>query len=85
MSKRLQVLMNDEELARLQGAAELEGMTVADWVRRALKRALEQHPERARDRKIASVRAAVAHAFPAPDIDQMLAEIARSRGSDLPT
>ena len=84
MSKRLQVLMDDEELARIQGSAELEGMTVADWVRRALKRALQDRPERARDRKIGAVRAAVGHAFPAPDIDQMLAEIERGRGSDLP-
>lgn len=84
MSKRLQVLMDDEELARIQGTAELEGMTVADWVRRALKRALQERPERARDRKIAAVRAAAAHALPAPDIDQMLAEIDRGRGMDLP-
>ena len=84
MSKRLQVLMDDEELARIQGSAELEGMTVAEWVRRALKRALQDRPERARDQKIAAVRAAAGHGFPAPDIDQMLAEIERGRGGELP-
>jgi hypothetical protein len=84
MSKRLHVLMDEEELARIQGTAELEGMTVADWVRRALKRALQDRPERARDRKIAAVRAAAGHAFPASDIDQMLAEIERGRATELP-
>jgi hypothetical protein len=84
MSRRLQVLMDDEELARIQGTAELEGMTVADWVRRALKRALQDQPERARDRKIEAVRAAAGHCFAAPDIDQMLAEIERGRTTDLP-
>ena len=84
MSKRLQVLMDDEELARIQGTAEREGVTVAEWVRHALKRALHDRPERARDRKIAAVRAAAGHAFPAPDIDQMLAEIDRGRGTELP-
>lgn len=76
--------MEDEELARVQSSAELEGMTVADWVRRALKRALQERPERARDRKIAAVRAAISHSFPAPDLDQMLAEIDRGRSADLP-
>jgi hypothetical protein len=84
MSKRLQVLMEEEELARIQGSAGLEGMTVADWVRRALKRALQERPERSRDRKIAAVRAATSHAFPAPDIEEMLAEIDRGRGAELP-
>jgi hypothetical protein len=76
--------MEDEELARVQSSAELEGMTVADWVRRALKRALQERPERARDRKIAAVRAATTHAFPAPDVEQMLGEIDRGRSPDLP-
>ena len=71
MSKRLQVLMDDEELARIQGTAEVEGITVADWVRRVLKRALQERPERDRDRKIAAVRAAVVHSFPAPEIGNL--------------
>jgi hypothetical protein len=84
MSKRLQVLMDDEELAKVQSAAEHEGATVAEWVRRALKRALQERPERARDRKIAAVRSATGHAFPAPDIEEMLAEIDRGRSAELP-
>jgi hypothetical protein len=84
MSKRLQVLMDDDELAKIQGSAMHEGLTVADWVRRALRRALQQHPERTRDRKIAAVRAALEHRFPAPDIEQMLQEIEVGRDPTLP-
>ena len=76
--------MDDDELARIQGTAESEGVSVAEWVRHALKRALQERPERARDRKIAAVRAAANHAFPAPDIGEMLAEIERDRGTGLP-
>jgi len=84
MSKRLQVLMEDEELERIQRTAVREGTTVADWVRRALQVALAERPQRARDRKIAAVRVAVNHAFPAPDIEQMLAEIHHGRSTELP-
>ncbi len=76
--------MDDAELERIQGAAAREGTTVADWVRRALQRALAERPQRTRDRKLAAVRAAVGHAFPAPDIDQMLAEIHHGRSTELP-
>lgn len=84
MSKRLQVLMDDEELAKIQGTAAREGTTVAEWVRRALQRALEERPQRGRDGRIAAVRAAVRHEFPAPDIDRMLEEIDLGRGDQMP-
>jgi hypothetical protein len=71
--------MDDEELAKIQGTAAREGTTVAEWVRRALQRALEERPQRARDRRIAAVRAAARHEFPAPDIEQMLDEINAGR------
>jgi len=84
MSKRLQVLMDDEELERIQGTADLEGVTMAEWVRQALRRALEERPQRARDLKIAAIRSAAGHAFPTSSIDQMLTEIDRGRGVELP-
>jgi len=46
MTKRLQVLFDDEEYAALQAAATSRGMTVAEWVRQALAAAV---PERAHD------------------------------------
>jgi len=36
MSKRLQVLLDERDLAEIRGLAQRERLTVADWVRRAL-------------------------------------------------
>jgi hypothetical protein len=60
----------------MQRLARHRGLTLAEWVRQALRAACRQEPETDPDTKLARVRAAVRHGFPAPDIDQMLAEIA---------
>ena len=73
MSKRLQVLLDERELAELQSLAARHGMTVSDWVRRAITLARRQESEGDKERKLA--RAATRHSFPAPPIEQMLAEI----------
>ena len=75
MSKRLQVVLNDEEHAELARIAEEEGLTLSDWVRRNLRGAVRRAPARDRDRKLAVVRSAVAHSYPTADIEQMVGEI----------
>lgn len=55
-------------------------MTVAEWVRKALRVARRAEPSRDADRKVAVVRAAARHEFPTSDIRQMLAEIERGYG-----
>ena len=52
-------------------------MTTAEWVRQALREARKKAPGADGRKKLAAIRAASHHAFPAPDIDQMLREIAR--------
>jgi hypothetical protein len=81
MSKRLQVVLSDEELEQLREAASREGLTVSEWVRQALRRARRERPAGGRARKLAAVRAAARHSFPTADIDQMLNEIERGYGS----
>ena len=75
MSKRLQVVMDEQEYDALKRKAEGRGLTLAEWVRQALRRASRQEPIEKADRKLAAVRAAVRHSFPTGDIDQMLREI----------
>jgi hypothetical protein len=75
MSKRLQVLLDESELREVRRIARQQRMTVAEWVRRALRAARRTEPSRAADRKIAVVRAASRHEFPTADIGRMLAEI----------
>ena len=39
MSRRLQVLLDDDELAKIQEVARSQRMTTAEWVRQALRAA----------------------------------------------
>lgn len=69
--------MEDAELRELRKAARRNNVTVAEWVRRALRMARRGEPTRDAERKLAVIRAAVRQDFPAGDIGQMLAEIER--------
>ena len=75
MSKRLQVLLEDSELRELRQVARRHGLTVAEWVRRALRVARRQAPLLETDRKVGAVRSAIGHGFPTAEIEQILAEI----------
>jgi hypothetical protein len=75
MSKRLQVLLDEPELKEIQRAARAQRMTVAEWVRQALRAARRAVPARDPGRKLAALRAAARHTFPTADIEQMLEEI----------
>jgi hypothetical protein len=77
MSKRLQVVMDDAEFAEIQAHARLEGQTVSQWVRRALRQARDQTPDVRRRRKLAALRAARGHDFPTGDIERLLDETQR--------
>ena len=71
----MQVLIEDAEYKHVQQAARRRGMTLAEWVRQALRAAWREEPVGTVDRKLAAIRAASRHSFPAPGIDQMLDEI----------
>lgn len=77
MSKRLQVLLEEREFRDIQRIAQAKRMTVAEWVRQALRTASRREPLGDAGKKLGVVRAAARHALPTGDIDQMLAEIER--------
>ena len=77
MSKRLQVLLPDQEMAAVQRLAKRERLTVGEWVRRALREARSSRPVIEPETKLKSVRRAVKYSFPAADVAQMLSEIER--------
>ena len=77
MSKRLQVLLEEDELRQIQRIARAKRMTVAEWVRQALRSAGENEPSRDAARKIDALRSAYRHSFPTGDIEEMLGEIER--------
>ncbi len=81
MGKRLQVLLEEEELREIQSAARARRQTVAEWVRQALREARREQPAAPADRKLTAVRAASRHAFSTADVDRMIAEIESGYGS----
>ena len=75
MSKRLQVVLDEAELAEIRRAAGADGVTVSEWVRQVLRRARRDAPREDAQRRLAAVEAAMKHDFPSGDIEQMLREI----------
>jgi len=77
MTKRLQVLFDDEEYAALQAAAASRGMTVAEWVRQALSAARRDASTADVDRKLAAIRSAVRHSAPTGTVERLISETER--------
>lgn len=75
MSKRLQVVLDEQEYREIKEVARRRGLSVSEWVRRSLRRARRREPAAEASTKLEAVRAAAEHAFPTADIDQMLREI----------
>ncbi|MFO7893931.1 MAG: hypothetical protein R6U63_09360 [Longimicrobiales bacterium] len=81
MSKRLQVVMDEDEYREIREAAEQRRLTVSEWVRRTLRRARESEPSTDIGSKLEVVRSAVRYDFPTADVAQMLREIEASYGA----
>ncbi len=74
MSKRLQVLLDEEEFREFQTVARRQRMTLAEWVRQALRQARSDHPGNV-ETKLRVIADASRHEFPTSDIEIMLREI----------
>jgi len=77
MSKRLQVLLPDQEMSAIQRLARREHLTVGEWVRRALCEVRMSRPVTEPETKLKAVRRAATYSFPTADVAQMLDEIER--------
>ncbi len=75
MSKRLQVVVTDEELGEIQQSARQAGLTASEWVRQSLRQARRASAAGDPARKLAVIRAAAEHDFPTAEIADMLAQI----------
>jgi hypothetical protein len=84
MSKRLQVLLDEQEWDELRAVARREGLTVSEWVRRSVRDARRRKPGGDFAGKLEAIRAAAGHEFPTADIDEMLADIEGGYRSPLP-
>lgn len=77
MSKRLQVLIPDAEMADIKRLARRENLTVGDWVRQTLREARIRRPVNDPATRLNAIRRGAEYSFPTADIDQMLREIER--------
>ena len=84
MSKRLQVILEEPEMREIRRIAKRQHMTVAEWVRQALRAARREEPIIDSRKKLDVVRAASQHSFPTGDIQQILEEIERGYLRDTP-
>ena len=75
MSKRLQVLLEPKEYRTFQQIAKEMGLSLGEWVRRALRRATQETSRKSPEEKIAAIRRYENANAPTCDIDQMLEEI----------
>ena len=75
MSKRLQVILEDSEMNEIRTIAHRRRMTLAEWVRGALRAAKSEEPAADPRQKLQALRVATSHSFPTADIEEMLAQI----------
>lgn len=75
MSKRLQVLLAEDELVEIQELARRRHQTTAAWVRDALRAARDTANRPDTRRKLQAISDAAEHQHPTADIEQMLAEV----------
>jgi hypothetical protein len=84
MSQRLELILDDSELADIQRRADARRMSAADWVRQVLRETGSVSPSKTSEEKLNVVRRAAKHSFPTADIEQMLREIEQGYGAEPP-
>lgn len=77
MTKRLQVLLEDDELVAIQSLARRRRQTTAAFVREALRAASEAADYPLPETRLRAVREAAALSYPISEIDDLLVEIER--------
>ena len=82
MSKRLQVVLPDDEYSAIQDAAQRQGKPIARIVRDSLRRTLSEESAVDPAERIAAVLRFARFSGPTGDIDQILEEIERGRASE---
>lgn len=80
MSKRLQIIVADEEAERYAKAARRRRLSLSQWVRRAMEKELRSEAGPSAAQKLAALDRALQRNHPTADVDRMLAEIEAGRG-----
>jgi hypothetical protein len=83
MSTRLGVVVDEGDLASWRRAADRQGVTLSEWVRQTLRRAVGATSGDEATR-LAAIHLAAAHAFPTGDIEGLLEDIEHGYPADGP-
>ena len=85
MSKRLQVVVREDELERYARTADVLGLSMSEWVRQSLRAAERQVSTGDVEAKLAIIREAASYEIGGRevDIDTMLAEIETGRLAEI--
>ncbi len=80
MSKRLQVVMSQEELESYRACADKLGLSLSEWARQVLRAAHDHQLGPSPSQKMQALDRALDCGHPTGDIDQILHEIEAGRG-----
>jgi len=83
MSKRLQVIVSEEELGKYKQIASRKKLSVGEWVRRELYQAVREAEVKPAEVKLAALEKAMKFNLPTADIEQMIKE-SEEEITDLP-
>lgn len=78
----MQVLFEESEYAEIQAIARRHRMTVAEWVRQALRAARRQERPHDQQSKLGVLQKAMSYEFPSGDIEEMLSDIEQGYKTD---
>ena len=76
--------MAEPDYAAVSRSAKRHRVSLAEWVRGALRDAVRQEPEVSAGQKLRHLEAALRNSYPAAGVDDMLAETTRGQSQGLP-
>ena len=79
MSTHLQLVVSKKELEELKAIAQEEGLTVSEWVRRAVRTARSYRPKQNQATKLRAMQNIARYNTPTADVEQILTEIDAGR------
>ena len=82
MATRLEILLDEAELAEIEQAAKAQRLTVVEWVHHVLRRARATEERTPVEDKLRAVRASARYGYPTADIAAMLDEAASGRAAE---
>jgi hypothetical protein len=79
MSKRLQIVMSDDEIEAFRRTAKRQGMTLSEWVRQAMRKVQRSQQSPSAPDKLKAIERALECDYPTGNIEEILSSIEQGR------